>query len=63
MTRIPKATYTKKYREEAVKFALAKGAEVSEAARRLLIPIKSLANWVHATKAGKLGLARQGKSH
>ena|GEM_PF-3413644 len=51
MNRVPKAVYTKEFREEAVKLALTEGVGVSEAARRLSIPMKSLANWVRAAKA------------
>ncbi|WP_280901946.1 transposase [Burkholderia latens] len=54
MNRIPRAVYTKELRDEAVKLALAEGVGVSEASRRLSIPIKTLANWVRAAKAGKL---------
>lgn len=59
MNRIPKAVYTKEFREEAVKLALTEGVGVSEAARRLSIPMKSLANWVYAAKAGRLGKVGQ----
>lgn len=52
MNRIPKARYTKEFREEAVKLAEAVGA--SEASRRLSVPLKSLANWLRASRAGKL---------
>ena len=52
MNRVPRARYTKEFREEAVKLAEAVGA--SEASRRLSIPLKSLANWQRAAKAGKL---------
>jgi transposase len=54
MNRIPKAVYTKEFREEAVKLAMTEGVGVSEAARRLSISMKTLANWVRAGKAGKL---------
>ncbi|MBR8008807.1 transposase, partial [Burkholderia vietnamiensis] len=54
MNRIPRAVYTKELRDEAVKLALTEGVGVSEASRRLSIPIKTLANWVRAAKAGKL---------
>ena len=54
MNRIPKAVYTKELRDEAVKLALTEGVGVSEASRRLSIPIKTLANWVRAAKTGKL---------
>lgn len=46
MNRIPKARYTKEVPEEAVNLARAVG--VSEASRRLLIPLKKLANWMRA---------------
>jgi transposase len=52
MNRIPKAVYTKEFREEAVNLASRVGT--SEAARRLSIPLKSLANWMRASRAGKL---------
>src|SRR5258705_7541507 len=54
MNRIPKAVYTKEFREEAVKLAMTEGVGVSEAARRLSISMKTVANWVRAAKAGKL---------
>lgn len=54
MNRIPRAVYTKALRDEAVKLALTGGVGVSEASRRLSIPIKTLASWVRAAKAGKL---------
>jgi transposase len=54
MNRIPKAVYTKEFREEAVKLAMTDGVSVSEAARRLSISMKTLANWVRASKDGKL---------
>jgi len=54
MNRIPKAVYTKEFREEAIKAAMTDGVGVSEAARRLSISMKTLANWVRAAKDGKL---------
>lgn len=54
MNRISKADYTKEFREEAVKLAMTGGVGVSEAARRLSISMKTLANWVRAVKAAKL---------
>jgi transposase len=61
MNRIPKAVYKKEFREEAVKLSLTEGVGVSEAARRLSIPMKSLANRVRAAKAGKLKTVGQGQ--
>lgn len=54
MKRTPKAVYTKEFREEAVKLAMTDGVGVSEAARRVSISMKTLANWVRAAKDGKL---------
>jgi transposase len=54
MNRIPKAVYTKEFRDEAVKLAMTDGVGVSEAARRLSTSMKTLANWARAAKAGKL---------
>jgi transposase len=54
MNRISKAVYTKEFRDEAVKLAMTDGVNVSEAARRLSISMKTLANWVRAAKDGKL---------
>lgn len=54
MNRIPKAVYTSEFREQAVKLALSEGVGISEAARRLSVPLKTLANWVRSDKAGEL---------
>jgi transposase len=55
MKRLPKGTYTKEFREQAVRLVTEEGLPVPEAGRRLLLPKGTLANWVKATKAGKLG--------
>ncbi len=39
MNRIPRAVYTKELRDESVKLALTEGVGISEASRRLSIPI------------------------
>ncbi len=44
MKGIPKAAYTEKFREEAVKLAVTDDVSVSEPARRLSISVKTLAN-------------------
>ncbi|TCK94528.1 transposase [Paraburkholderia sp. BL9I2N2] len=54
MNRIPKAVYTKEFREEAVKLVIADCLGIFEAAYRLSILMKTLANWVRAAKDGKL---------
>jgi len=54
MTRAPKATYTKEFREQAVKLVLVDGLSQLEAARRLSLSNKTLGNWVRAAQNGKL---------
>ena len=55
MKGIPRGRYTKEFREEAVKLVTEEGLSLGEAARRLSLPTSTLANWVKAYKAGKLG--------
>ena len=55
MKRIPQGRYTREFREEAVKLVTEEKLSWSEAARRLSLPTSTLANWVKAYKAGKLG--------
>lgn len=59
MQRIPKAVYTKEFREQAVKLVLAEGLSVPEAGRRLALSPKTLANWVRAARGGKLSAVGQ----
>ena len=53
MQRIPKRRYTAEFRAEAVKLVVDQKVGLAEAARRLDLPAKSLANWVRAAQAGK----------
>ena len=55
MKGIPRGRYTKEFREEAVKLVTEEGLSWGEAALRLSLPTSTLANWVKAYKAGKLG--------
>jgi len=52
---IPQGRYTKEFRQEAVKLVMEEGLSWGEAARQLSLPTSTLANWVKAAKAGKLG--------
>jgi len=45
-------TYTPELREEAVKLVLAQGLTLGEAAKRIAIPMGTLATWVKAAKHG-----------
>jgi transposase len=52
---IPQGRYTKEFRLEAVRLVTEDGLSWAETARRLSLPTSTLANWVKAYKAGKLG--------
>jgi transposase-like protein len=55
MERLPRAQYTKEFREEAVKLVREQKLSTCEAARRLQLPPNTLDNWLQKHKAGKLG--------
>ena len=55
MKGIPQGRYTREFREEAVKLVTEESMSLPEAARKLSLPPSTLANWVKAYKAGKLG--------
>jgi len=53
MEKIPRRVYTKEFKEEAAQLVVNGGMGLTEAARRLSISVKTLANWVAAAKHGK----------
>ena len=55
MNRSPNGKYNKEFREEAVKLVTEEKLSLPEAARRLSLPTSTLANWLKAQQAGKLG--------
>ena len=55
MKRIPQGKYTRELRQEAVKLVLEQKLSRAKAARQLSLPTSTLANWVKAYNAGKLG--------
>ena len=55
MKGIPQGRYTKEFREEAVKLVTEEKISLPEASRRLSLPPSTLATWVKAFKAGRLG--------
>jgi transposase-like protein len=55
MERLPRARYTKEFREEAVKLVTEEKLSLPEAGRRLNIAPSTILNWVKAHKTGKLG--------
>jgi transposase len=60
MERIPKGMYTPEFRVEAVKMVEG-GLSVDASAKRLLVPKSSLANWVKASREGRLAQLGQGQ--
>ena len=55
MKGIPQGRYTKEFRQEAVKLVLEQKLSWAKAAQQLSLPTSTLANWVKAYNAGKLG--------
>ena len=62
MERSPKRVYTKAFKEEAAQLVLRDGLGQTEAARRLSISVKTLANWVALSKQGKPVKAPPGRA-
>lgn len=54
MERVPRQKYTKEFREQAVQLVLEQDLTTPEAARRLAISDKTLANWVFRARRGQL---------
>jgi transposase len=61
MQRLPKAIYSKEFREQAVLQVEAAGGAVKEVAGRLSLPASTLAYWVKAARSGKLGEIGKGQ--
>jgi len=55
LQRAPRGRYTLEFRQEAVKLVMEQRLSWAEAAGRLSLPTSTLANWVKAARAGKLG--------
>ena len=52
MEKIPKRVYTKEFKEQAARLVVHEGVGLTDAARRLSISVKTLANWVAAARHG-----------
>ena len=55
MKAIPQGRHTREFRHETVRLVTKEKPSLPEAARRLSLPFSTLAYWVKAYKAGKLG--------
>lgn len=54
MERVPRQKYTKEFREQAVQLVREQELTIPEAARRLAMSDKTLANWVFRARRGQL---------
>ena len=54
METLPRQTYTKEFREQAVRLVIEQELTVPEAARRLSMSSQTLSNWVFKARHGKL---------
>ncbi len=57
---LPKQVYTNEYRAQAVLLVTRDGLSIAEAARRLSMSLKTLANWVKRAKDGQLPATSNG---
>jgi transposase len=55
LKRVPQGRYTGEFREEAVKLVTEERLSLPEAGRRLSLAPSTIASWVKAYKAGRLG--------
>ncbi len=55
MKRVPQGRYTREFREETVKLVTEERLSLPEAGRRLSLAPSTIASWVKAYKAGRLG--------
>ncbi len=54
MEKVPRAVYTKEFKEEAVKMVTEAGLSVPEVARRISVGPSTIAYWVKLAKEGRL---------
>jgi transposase len=55
MSKLPKQSFTQEFRDQAVKSVLESQLSIPEAARRLNMSAKTLANWVHKSRLSQKG--------
>jgi len=55
LKRVPQGRYTREFREETVKLVTKERLSLPEAGRRLSLAPSTIASWVKAYKAGRLG--------
>jgi transposase len=62
MAKLPRQSFTTEFREQAVKLALEEKLTLLEAARRLGMSAKTLANWMHRSRTGKLSAVGESRT-
>ena len=55
MKMLPSQVYTKEFQENAVKLVLEEGHSINGAAKRLSMPMQTLATWVKKSREGNTG--------
>jgi len=61
MERVPRQQYTKEFREQAVQLVQEQEFTIPEAARRLAMSDKTLANWAFRARRGQLATLRESR--
>ena len=61
MAKLPRQSFTAEFREQAVKLVNEEKLTLPEAARRLGMSAKTLANWVHQARSGRLSQVGEGR--
>lgn len=61
MERVPRQKYTKEFREQAVQLVREQELTIPEAARRLAMSDKTLANWMFQARRGQLARLRESR--
>lgn len=62
MAKLPKHSFTQEFRQQAVKSVVENKLSVPEAACRLNMSAKTLANWVHKSWSGAWDAGQSGKA-
>ena len=63
MERVPKAVYTKEFKEEAVKLVTEAGLSIPEVGRRLSVSKSTIEYWVRQTRKGLFWYSREESGH
>lgn len=62
MAKLPRQSFTAEFREQAVKLVSEEKLTLPEAARRLGMSAKTLANWMHRARTGSLSAVGESRT-